>query len=95
MKGANHLRERIHFVGFVHERAYGDGSFGGAIEFFANPSLFGTGHPAEKEALARAAFATWPLQSSRLMNVPPEATVSSNSAPSSRKSTVAKLGQAV
>jgi hypothetical protein len=74
LKGAANLRDRVHFVGFVNERSYGEDAFGGAIQFFANPKLFPGETPEQKAALARAAFATWPLKGSRLMNAGPEAT---------------------
>lgn len=68
LKGAANLRDRVHFVGFVNERSYGEDAFGGAIQFFANPKLFEGDTPEQKTALARAAFATWPLKTSRLIN---------------------------
>jgi hypothetical protein len=62
LAGAAFIRERVHFVGFVNERAYGPGDFGPAVQFIVNPRLFGT--PEQ----ARAALATWPLQPYRLLN---------------------------
>ena len=40
LKGAAEARERLHFIGFVNEQTYEDGSFGPAIQFVANPDLF-------------------------------------------------------
>jgi hypothetical protein len=68
LKGAANLRDRVHFVGFVNERSYGEDAIGGAMQFFANPKLFVGETPEQKAALARAAFATWPLKGTRLMN---------------------------
>ena len=63
-KGAPQARERLHFVGFVHEKSYEDGSFGSAIQFIANPNLFKS---AEE---ARAALAGWPLGEPEILNAP-------------------------
>lgn len=38
-KGAQQLQDRVHFVGLVAERAYGDSPLVGKIESFENPSL--------------------------------------------------------
>jgi hypothetical protein len=62
LRGAAECRARVHFLGFVHERAYRAGEFAGATQFIANPSLF-AGVPE-----ARAAIATWPLQPATLLN---------------------------
>jgi hypothetical protein len=61
-KGAAEARERLHFVGFVSEKSYEDGSFGSAIQFVANPNLFRT---IEK---AHAALAGWPLGEPDILN---------------------------
>jgi len=62
VRGAAQARERVHFLGFVHERAYKAAEFATATQFVANPQLFGDG------AAARAALATWPLQPAHLIN---------------------------
>jgi hypothetical protein len=62
VRGAAHLRERVHFIGFVNEREFGPGAFAAATEFIANPALFANGRA------AREALATWPLQPARLLN---------------------------
>jgi len=64
MKGAAEARERLHFIGFVNEKSYGDGTFGPAIQFIANPFLFKT---AEE---ARAGLAGWPLGEPEVLNAP-------------------------
>ncbi len=53
---ARHVRERIHFLGFVCEREYSDGEIPSTTYYLANPHLFAT------KAAAQAAFATFPLQ---------------------------------
>jgi hypothetical protein len=40
IRGAEIIRERVHFLGFVREREYGVGAFGPAIQFIGNPNLF-------------------------------------------------------
>ncbi|WP_425249130.1 hypothetical protein [Bradyrhizobium brasilense] len=55
LKGAAEACERLHFICFVNENAYGDGSFGHAIQFIANSNLL---KAAER---ARSALAGWPL----------------------------------
>ncbi len=55
-KGAAEMRQRVHFLGFVRERAYKPGEFAAATYFVANPHLFAD------SAAVRAAAATWPLQ---------------------------------
>ena len=60
--GAEFIRERVHFIGFVNEEAYDAGDFGSAVQFIANPHLFASA----KEV--HAAMATWPLQPYRLLN---------------------------
>jgi hypothetical protein len=62
VRGAAESRARIHFLGFVRERSYATGEFGGAIEFVANPHLF------PSAAAVRAAGSTWPLQPVRMLN---------------------------
>lgn len=62
VKGAEYLRERVHFLGFVHEEAYEPGAFAAGTQFIANPHLFKTG------AEARAALDTWPLQPAVILN---------------------------
>jgi hypothetical protein len=61
-KGAAEARERLHFIGFVSEKSFEDGSFGQAIQFVANPNLFGTMEE------ARAALAGWPLGEPDILN---------------------------
>jgi hypothetical protein len=65
-KGAAEARERVHFVGFVNERSYGDGSFGTSVQFVGNPNLFRT--PEE----AHAALAGWPLGEADILNARPK-----------------------
>lgn len=62
MRGAAELRERLHFIGFVHERDYGNGEFGQVIQFIANPNIFSS-----KSAMQKA-IATWPLQPVTVLN---------------------------
>jgi hypothetical protein len=62
VRGASEARERLHFIGFVNEKAYEAGAFGSAIQFVANPHLFKT--PEE----ARAALAGWPLGKPDILN---------------------------
>lgn len=62
VRGAAQACERVHFLGFVCERAYKPGEFAAATQFIANPQLF-----ADADA-ARAAIATWPLQPAHLIN---------------------------
>lgn len=56
LKGAAEMRQRVHFLGFVRERAYKPGEFTAATYFVWNPHLF------RDSAAAGAAAATWPLQ---------------------------------
>jgi hypothetical protein len=56
LDGAAEIRQRVHFLGFVRERAYKPGEFTAATYFVANPHLFGD------STAVRAAAATWPLQ---------------------------------
>lgn len=65
MKGAVEARERVHFIGFVNERAYGDGSFGAAVQFVGNPDVF---QSAEE---ARDALSGWPLGRPDILNARP------------------------
>ena len=60
--GAAFVQERVHFLGFVNERSYEPGAFGSAIQFIANPNLFGNADE------VHAALATWPLQPHQLLN---------------------------
>jgi hypothetical protein len=62
VRGAAQVRQRVHFLGFVNERAYRPGKFAVATQFIANPHLF-----ADAPA-ARAAMAAWPLQPTDLIN---------------------------
>jgi hypothetical protein len=62
VRGAQYARERVHFLGFVNELAFGPGTFGAATQFIANPVLFADARE------ARDAIATWPLQPARLLN---------------------------
>ena len=66
LKGAAEARERLHFIGFVNEKSYEDGSFGPAIQFVANPDLFKS--PEE----AHAALAGWPLGAPDIINARPK-----------------------
>ena len=50
------IRERIHFLGFVHERSYADGEIPAIASYFANAHLF------RDIAEARAAFEAFPLK---------------------------------
>ena len=62
LRGAGEARERLHFIGFVNEKAYAANAIGPAIQFIANPNLFKT--PGE----ARAALAGWPLGEPDILN---------------------------
>jgi len=62
VRGAAQACERVHFLGFVSERAYKPGEFAAATQFIANPQLF-----ADADA-ARAAMATWSPQPAHLIN---------------------------
>ena len=66
LRGANEARERLHFIGFVNEKAYDSDAFGPAIQFIANPLLFKT--PEE----ARSALAGWPLGEPDILNARPK-----------------------
>jgi hypothetical protein len=67
-KGAPQARERLHFVGFVHEKSYADGAFGPSIQFIANPNMFKTAEEAQ------AALAGWPLGKPEILNAPVKTT---------------------
>jgi hypothetical protein len=60
-RGAEHVRQRVHFIGFVVEENYCSGAFGGATKFVANPWLFAN----SDEILS--AIATWPLQPANVL----------------------------
>ena len=62
VRGAQYARERMHFLGFVNEQAFGSGTFGVATQFIANPALFADASE------AREALAGWPLQPAELLN---------------------------
>lgn len=62
LRGAVETRERVHFIGFVCERAYKAGEFAGVTQFIANPHLF------KGSAAVHDAVATWPLQPARVLN---------------------------
>jgi hypothetical protein len=62
LQGAAGMRERVHFLGFVHERTFRPREFAAATQFIANPHLFANA------AAARSAIATWPLQPAHLIN---------------------------
>lgn len=64
MKGAGEVRDRLHFIGFVNEKAYESGAFGPAIQFFANPQLFKSPEEAHK------ALSGWPLGVPNILNAP-------------------------
>lgn len=61
VRGAEHARSRVHFLGFVDEREFEEDRFVEATRFIANPHLF------ESPDQARAAMATWPLQPAILL----------------------------
>ncbi|TCU74884.1 hypothetical protein EDE08_10399 [Bradyrhizobium sp. R2.2-H] len=63
-KGAAEARERLHFIGFVNEKAYGDGTFGPSIQFIANNNLFKSAEDAQE------ALAGWPLGVPEILNAP-------------------------
>ena len=63
LRGAKEARERVHFIGFVHEREYKDGAFGEQIQFIANPYLF------QSKEEARDALDCWPLEPVRALNI--------------------------
>lgn len=54
LRGANHARERLHFIGFVDEQEYAPGDFAANIFYVANPHLL-------TREQARQAIAHWPL----------------------------------
>jgi hypothetical protein len=62
VRGAAFVRERVHFIGFVEERAYAPGSFAAATQFIANPHIF------RDAAEVNAAMADWPLQPTTVFN---------------------------
>ena len=62
LRGAAEMRERVHFLGFVRERAFKPGEFATVTQFIADPHLFASA------AAARSAIATWPLQPAHLIN---------------------------
>lgn len=64
LKGAAEARDRLHFIGFVNEKSYEDGSFGPSIEFIANPNLFKSAEEVQ------AALAGWPLGDPVILNAP-------------------------
>lgn len=47
LRGANYLRERVHFIGFVLEESFLKGEFGNAIAFIANPFLIANAEQAD------------------------------------------------
>ena len=59
MKGAQHFRERVHFLGIVSEKTYARDELHHAIRFYANPHLFASEHA------ARAALEDFPLFSQK------------------------------
>jgi hypothetical protein len=62
VKGANEVRNLVHFIGFLRETTFKPGEIGAALEFVANPYLF------ENASSVEAALDTWPLQPARLLN---------------------------
>lgn len=62
LRGADYIRQRVHFLGFVNEKEYREGGFVDNTQFIANPFLFETAPD------ARSALETWPLQPARLLN---------------------------
>ncbi len=61
-RGAVHMRERVHFLGFVRETAFADGAFSAGTQFIANPYIFST------VTDVQAAIAAWPLQPVTVLN---------------------------
>jgi hypothetical protein len=61
LRGAAEARERLHFIGFVNEKAYRPGDFASATQFVANPPLFVNANN------ARAILVAWPLQPAKLI----------------------------
>jgi hypothetical protein len=66
LKGAEIVRERLHLLGFVNEREFKADSFGGSVQFVANPYLIKT------EEEARAIANAWPLKASSVLNLKPK-----------------------
>jgi len=62
VRGAAEARQRLHFLGFVHEKDFEPGAFGGAVQFIANPSLFRSADEVHK------ALSNWPLQPTNVLN---------------------------
>lgn len=61
LRGAAEARQRVHFLGFVCEKEYDADEFAHAIQFIANPHMYGS--RSEKEA----ALGPWPLKPSNLV----------------------------
>jgi hypothetical protein len=64
LRGAAEARQRVHFLSFVNEKAYGPGNIAIATQFIANPNLFATADA------ARAVLAAWPLHPAELIPAP-------------------------
>lgn len=62
VRGAEFIRQRVHFLGFVDEKEFGNGQFARATQFIANPFLFRDG------TQAQAAMENWPLHPAELIN---------------------------
>lgn len=63
VRGAQFIRERVHFLGFVNETKFVDGAFANATQFVANRHLLGGA------AQAKAALDCWPLQPASLLAI--------------------------
>lgn len=68
LKGAAEMRERVHFLGFIHEKKFEEGALSRGTQFIANPYLF-----CDVEE-ARSALADWPLQPTQALNLKSEST---------------------
>jgi hypothetical protein len=62
VRGAELLRKRVHFLGFVNEEEFGPDAFARSTDFVANPGSF-----AKVEEM-RAAIDAWPLQPTIVLN---------------------------
>jgi hypothetical protein len=65
VKGAAEARDRLHFIGFVNEKSFGQGDYEKSIQFVANPHLF------KNVREMKAAIDTWPLASRSVLNGAP------------------------
>jgi len=62
VRGAEFIRERVHFLGFVNEKKYTDEEFSNATVYIANPHLFNSVEQAQ------ASLSAWPLKPATLLN---------------------------